>query len=783
MTDRIAALINETMHKPAHLSIFRAKYFTLSMKETEGQPLVMRWAKAMVSVMNNIPILILPNELIVGRLAKQGRYGIFYPELDANLFTKKINSNIFINLEHTPYTEEEYDEIVNEIVPYWQGKTFKDALYPLLPPATKKIMFADPNAENLNEAEQRFIISETSTLRHSLQWVLDYKKVLERGFVGIEAEARKCIENLQESAVANKEEKEVFYSSVIIICQGIKHFAERYAQKALELAKNESNAIRQKELLAIAERCNHVPYYPARNFTEAVQSQWFTQLASRIEQSHGGNISNGRIDQFLYPYYIKDKTENDLADEYVKEVLQSLWLNISQSIRMNATPVGSKMYQDHLHWECTTIGGQLADASDATNKLSTLIFDSAIDFPLDFPWLAIRIHRNTPQTFLEHISEQIVHSQKKPIFLNDEEIIPLLLKRGGSLQEALDYSGSGFSEARMINKDTYFTCTTWLNLIAALQMALYDGAICFEKNEVIGLRTGHLKEFNTFSQLWEALLLQINFLMSRVAQQQDIAEDLRKELMAAPLLSSLHDLCMKEGRDITEGKFAELQSSGNIGVVGFANLVDSLAVIKELVFEKQKYSLIDFMEMVQDNYKDNEILRQECLNIEKFGSAEHDTTEIALMLDSAMTRFCAEHKNNNNKNPLLFYVPIAAHLAMGRVTGATPDGRLAGKAFSYGFSPTNQGDFPSPGLVLSSMKNCKDAKLYARGSRVFRLDLPSYIYQTKKGKAAFVKLLRVWCEQKHWFLQVHFSEENLHQSSHVMPSMQKHGLNTNYLKA
>lgn len=783
MTDRIAFLLDTLKYTPVHLSIYRARYFTLSMKETEKEPLVLRWAKAMVSVMENIPVVILPKELIVGRLSKEGKYGIFYPELDANLFAEQNTSTAFEGMQHSPCSKQDHKEILNEILPYWKGKTVRDTLYPLLPEDTKKIMFADANIINSSYAEHRFILSETSTVRHSLQWVLDYKKVLELGFIGIQNEAEQKLSALEKENTSKAiEDKKVFYQAVILLCKAIKTFAERYAQKATELAKASSDPIEQKEFFAIAKRCRRVPYYPARSFIEAVQAQWFAQLVSRIEQSHGGNISNGRVDQYLYPYYIKDKTENDLTDEEAKEILQSLWLNISQALRLNATPVGNKMYQDYMHWEFTTIGGQLRDGSDATNKLTTLIFDSVIDFPLHYPWLGIRIHKNTPENFLKHVCDTLLSSPKAPVFLNDEEIVPLLMKRGGKQQDALDYCGSGFSEARMINQDTYLTSTTWVNLLAILQMAFYDGASTASNMEKVGLSTGNLKNFDTYDKLWNALLTQLAFFFAKVIEQQDIADDMRRDTLASPYLSSLHDLCMRDGKDICKGGFAELQSSGNIGVVGFSNLVDSLLVIKELVFEQKKYTLSELLAIIQSNFENNEPLRQECLHVAKYGSSDKKTNEIAYQLDEAMIGFCQKHRNRDGKHPILFYVPVAAHLAMGRVTGATPDGRLAGQAFCYGLSPVKHEDFPTPSLVLSALKKSKNENLHARGARVVSLELPAATYQSPKGKEVFHKIIRVWCEQKHWFLQIHFSK-NYQYHTYSSPSPKRHGLNTDYTRA
>ena len=249
----------------------------------------------------------------------------------------------------------------------------------------------------------------------------------------------------------------------------MKNFAKRHADLAKEMAQKETDLQRKKELLKIVEVCNRVPAKPARTFHEAVQAQWFSQLASRFEQAHGGVIGNGRIDQYLYPYYKKDIEDGRLTRDQVLEFLECLWLNMAQFLRLQPTSAGYLIYEGNAHWEHTTIGGVKTDGSDASNELTYLILESKKVFPLDYPDLGVRIHSQTPEPLLMVVADLIKEGTGFPKLMNDEEIIPIFLAKGAKLEEARDYVGSGCTEVRLLNRNTYFTGTTWLNLGAVLE--------------------------------------------------------------------------------------------------------------------------------------------------------------------------------------------------------------------------------------------------------------------------------------------------------------------------
>ncbi|MDR0871831.1 MAG: hypothetical protein LBN39_13710, partial [Planctomycetaceae bacterium] len=289
------------------IDVERAKYFTRSMQKTEGQPLVLRWAKALYEIAENITVSIDDRQLIAGRIGPEGRYGILYPELDGDFLDTAVKD--LPNRTESPFTITAKDAytVVEDIAPYWKGKTYHEALNKALPPEVHKLTYDDPDG-----LRSRFIVNETSSFRSSIQWVHDYEKVLRRGFNGIKSEAQAKLAQLDVDSPLDQCEKRPFLEAVVIVSDAIILWANRHAVLAKELAETESDPVRKKELLQIAANCERVPAEPARNFYEAVQSQWFVQMFSRLEQKTGTIISNGRMDQYLYPFYKADKTAGRL---------------------------------------------------------------------------------------------------------------------------------------------------------------------------------------------------------------------------------------------------------------------------------------------------------------------------------------------------------------------------------------------------------------------------------------------------------------------------------------
>ncbi len=241
--------------------------------------------------------------------------------------------------------------------------------------------------------------------------------------------------------------------------------------------RGEANPQRRRELEEIAAVCAHVPEHPARTFREALQAQWFAQMYSRLEQNIGGQVSQGRMDQYFYPFYKRDVEEGRLTKAQAEELLQCLWLNMMQSTEVKLSPTAAASMEGFAHFEQITIGGQTPDGRDATNDLTYVMLDSARPLQSSYPELAARIHANTPERFLHAVAEAIKDGKGTPKVLNDEQIVPFYLANGATVEEALDYAGSGCIESRLVNRETQVTGNSIINYGAVVEMTLRDGKV------------------------------------------------------------------------------------------------------------------------------------------------------------------------------------------------------------------------------------------------------------------------------------------------------------------
>ena len=307
---------------------------------------------------------------------------------------------------------------MDEVVPYWASKSFQEDLIKHTPKETLRVLY---NPDDL--LESRFIVDETQSYRSTNNWCPDYKKIIDRGLKVMKEEFQARLDSLDMTNMIDLMEKKPFLEAMIIVCDAMTIWAKRHAVKAREMAAVEKDSKRKQELLDIAERCDWVPENPARSFPEAVQSQWFVQMFTRLEQYTGSVISNGRMDQYFYPYFKADKEAGRLTDEQAMEYLECMWLQMSRTRCFMLSSKGNTFQDGYAHWEAVTIGGQDQDGRDATNELTYLFLRSKREFTLNFPDLSARIHANSPERYLREVALTIKEGSGYPKLCNDEEII------------------------------------------------------------------------------------------------------------------------------------------------------------------------------------------------------------------------------------------------------------------------------------------------------------------------------------------------------------------------
>ncbi len=747
---RVNQMLSHILDQPPRVAVERAKWFTRSFRETEGLPNNLRWALALRTCAENMTVTINPGELIVGQIGSGTRYALIYPELRGGWLTELAEA---ADREGGKFllTEEDETCVLEEIVPYWKGRTWHEGYIRQLPEETRRVLW-----DAADDYACRGVVNALTTQDSALVWALDYEKVLKKGFLAMRQEFQSALDALEARPIPDHMERRAFYRAGVITCSAVVTWAGRYADEAGRLAREERDSARREELLEIARICRWVPAHPAGSFHEALQAVWFVNAFSRLEQIVAGQMGLGRIDQYLYPYFKADREKGLLDDDKALELLECLWLNLSRIRRL--VPTGSiANYQGYPHFEQACLGGQTPDGRDASNELSYLILQSKKEFPLDFPDMSVRIHSMTPAPFLQKAVEVIKEGTGFPKLYNDEDIVPLLIAKGATYAEALDYTGCGCAEVRVINRETYMTQGSQLNIPSAVEMALRDGYMprVGGPGERIGLPTGDPRALRTWAEFWSAFLAQLRNMFHHAFVNRSVGDLTKPAFLAAPFQSMLHDLCLEQCLDIhmDQAKFRGGISLGNLFVIGVGTTIDSLAAVKKLVYEDRRITMDELLAALDADFQGYEVIRQLCLNCPKYGNADPYADEIGRALDLEMNALTDAYRNPWGGTDNISYVPVTSHVGLGGYLGATPDGRFAGKSLSEGVSATQGCDVNGPTAVLTSIKYAKNIQMQNHEARLLNIKFTPQLVKGEVGTQALESFIRTWCDMKHWHVQ------------------------------
>jgi len=726
--------------------------FTESFKQTESEPVVLRWAKALKLFAEKAPIAIFPGELIVGRPNTWlGRWGLVYPELDGGVMPAGVQ--MFRKNKGKPgevaVTDEDAKVIDDVLTPYWTGKDYAANFLRHLPKETRfMLMGPDPN----NTVMYTCVVLATSPMRHSQNWTPDFSKILTRGVKGIREEAQSKLAALTEPH--DIVYKRPFLEAVVTTCEAMTTWSKRYAALASEMAANEQDEKRKKELQQIAEICNWVPENPARTFHEALQAEWWGQIFNRIEQTSSA-MGQGRMDQYLLPYYQKDIAEGRLTKESATELLHCLWLNMFQCVEIKLNPVTAAGTEGFSKFEDVCLAGQTRDGHDATNELTYLILDSTRSLQVTVPEPCIRIHANTPDQLLHHVAEVIKDGKGFPKLLNDEMVIPFYLANGADLKEALDWNISGCCENRLPNRETNVTAGGGINFGSAVEMTFRNGKLKVLHDLQFGLQTGDPRSWTSFEQVFNAFCKQLEHLGKHALVQQHVAMQIKPDYFAAPATSMLHDLAMKECRDLhTHGEYFEGGiDHSTFEAIGKATAIDSLAAVKHLIFDTKRLTWDQLLDAMENNWQGHEAIRQMCLNAPKYGNGIDWVDNIGWEIDRFLLDFLNKHPKPHNQAFLLRQIPITFHVPLGKVTWATPNGRPASEYLSEGISASHGMDVKGPTVALTSMAHARNISYREKGGELINLKFNPANVAGEDGTRRLMQVIRTWCSLKLWHVQ------------------------------
>lgn len=696
MTNRIPRLKKALFANPREISLERALLYTASHQQTEGEPVILRRAKATAHILDHVEIAIRDEELIAGNRTVKPRAGIMSPEMDPYWLLKELDQFAIRPQDRFEISDEDKQTYREVLYPYWENRSMKDFINSQM-------------TEEVKAAVGTQIFSVNQTDKGQGHIIIDYPRLLNNGLGALVVEMReRCARDTQNT----------FYAAALILLEASQRHILRYAALAEELAQS-SDAIRREELLAMADISRHNAQHKPQTFWQACQLFWYMNVILQYE-SNASSLSIGRFDQYMLPFYQASLTQGD-DPAFLKELLESLWVKCNDVVLLRSTS-SARYFAGFPTGYTALLGGLTENGRSAVNVLSFLCLDAYQSVQLPQPNLGVRVNELIDRPFLLKTAETIRLGTGIPQIFNDEVIVPAFLNRGVSLEDARDYAVVGCVELSIPGKTYGLHDIAMFNLLKVMEIAMQEN----EGNS--GL---------TYEGLIEHIRARINHYIALMVEGSNICDIGHRDWAPVPLLSSFISDCLETGKDITDGG-ARYNFSGVQGI-GIANLSDSLHALKGLVFEQQRLSFDELLAVLKANFAtpEGEKVRARLINrFEKYGNDIDDVDNISAEL---LRHYCKEVEKYRNPRGGIFTpgsYTVSAHVPLGAVVGATPDGRLAGEQLADGgLSPMLGQDMQGPTAVLKSVSKL-DNYLLSNGTLLNVKFTPA----TLEGDAGLQKL-------------------------------------------
>lgn len=732
LTPRMNQFRDKVLDKKPYICAERAVLATEAYKENINQPAIMKRALMLKNILEKMSIYIEDETLIVGNQAASNKDAPIFPEYtlkfvleELDLFEKR-DGDVF-------YITEETKEAIRSIAPFWENNNLRAKGGALLPEEVSVYM------------ETGFFGMEGKLNSGDAHLAVDYQQVLEQGLKGFEARTRKIMSELDLCQIENIDKLQ-FYKAVLIVIEAVKTYADRFSALAKEMAET-AEGKRKEELLEISRICAKVPYEPAETFQEALQSTWFIQLILQIE-SNGHSLSYGRFDQYINPYLESDLAKGTITEDEAVELLTNLWIktltvNKVRSQAHTFSSAGSPMYQN------VTIGGQTPDKKDAVNKLSYLVLRSVAQTRLPQPNLTVRYYEGMDKAFMDECIEVMKLGTGMPAFNNDEIIIPSFMDLGVTEEDAYNYSAIGCVETAVPGKWGY-RCTgmSYMNFPKILLITMNNG-IDPTSGKRFTKGYGHFKDMKSFEELqtaWDKVVRELTRMSVIVENAIDLA--LERDVPDV-LCSALTQDCIGRGKTLKEGGAVYDFISGL--QVGIANMADSLAAIKKLVFEEGKITQEQLWDALVDDFTSEESQKIQHMLINdapKYGNDNDYVDQLIVdAYDSYIDEIAKYPNTRYGRGPIggIRYSgtsSVSANVAQGFGTLATPDGRKAHAPLAEGCSPSHAMDKSGPTAVFKTVSKLRTDKI--TGGVLLNQKVTPQMLSTDENKMKLEMIIRTF---------------------------------------
>jgi len=729
-TPRVERLRQRYLDTPNKAAIDIGRIVTRVWKETEGEPLIARRAKAFAATVRGVPINIYPDELFVGWLFHEPRT----TEVGHRGHGMERELDTLSTREYTPFliSEEDKRELREEIFPYWRTQQYAIPV----PPELKK--------EGITG------IGGVGFLAH---YTVNYEKVLKKGLLGVKRDAEDRMARL-DLTKADDVKKLPFLEGVITVMEAGAEIGGRFAARARKLAESEEDATRKAELLKIAEVCEQVPAHPARTFYEALQSVWFVHMMLGWEVYFHGGASPGKVDRYLNPYYEADIRDGRLTKEAGQELLDCWFMRYSQMFTLQGADAARAM-SNHTSGHDITIGGYNADGSDATNELSYMSIEAMMHTPgMVEPTLVLLVHSKTPEDLLIKACQLTSLGGGYPQFINADLMVETILSRGnpegppvtlGMIRELGTTNGchhvclqgmeSGWSGGGAAGMGIS-------TLPASLEYVLYNGIRQYDGKEA-GIKTGDPRQFSSFEEFRAAFERQVARLVRIGSTVSNIGE--MAGLPPTLFTSALTEDCIEKGIPREEGGARYSVGIGG-NLLGSVDIGNSLAAIKQLVFDEKRITMDQLIQALDKNFEGCEDIRKMCLEAPKFGNDDDDADQhvawVTHLVSSEAGKFVTTY--GGRRTPTL--TPLSTFVPAGLAVRALPSGRLSGQPLADALSATAGSDVRGPTAVLKSVGKVNNAEV-AQGSTL-NMKIDPSVFEKEDGFKRLADLIRVFVDQK-----------------------------------
>ncbi|MDX9788022.1 MAG: pyruvate formate lyase family protein [Desulfobacterales bacterium] len=699
------------------LAIERSRLITESYKMTEGEPWVIRRAKALEHILRKMTIYIEDNDLIVGNATESPNHLVHFIDNNCESVRRLINDKAGWTLADDAGKAE-----FEELCKYWTGKNMRD----------RHDQFFTDEMKNDFKYDGTFLWSVWSEPE-----VPNHEKVFRIGLKGIRGQAEQKLAELEEKYPVDFLQQKEFIDAVIITLDAAMHFAGRFADRARSLAQCESDEERKKELLKIAATCDRVPANPARTLQEAIQSFWFIHLITH--QIDFINYGIGvRMDVLFNPFYLRDKEAGRLTREGAQELFECLWLKF-EGLGQMYTPLLAGVYAGAQLIQSTTIGGVDSEGKDVTNEISYIILDVVKSVRTLEGSLALRFHKDSPKEFIMKAIDVVACGLGYPAFFNDEVLVSLLVKQGLSLKDARDFTIRACVYINIPGKCIGKIGLGYLSLPKVLWWALHGG-ISPKTGKQRGAPTQDPATFTSIDGVMKAYLAQLRFFNKKHVQMHNLSCAIHKEYLPRPFLSAVMDDCIEQGKDCRAWAIPGYRDF-NI-MLGPTNVADSLAVLKKVVFEDKIIPMKEFIEVLDSNWENKEAFRQMILNkVPKFGNDDDYVDDLAIavqyntkaVMEEFTDAFGRPYSGDGSGSSSTYGLAIMCE--------ATPDGRKDGEPFADAtLSPSAGADRKGPLAVLSSAGKIDSLRSY--NQLLNQKFMPQFL--EGENKETFYNYLRTW---------------------------------------